>query len=242
MAMSGDYASGGDFDAPAYPSLFGITLTPIVIGSLVAILGMGGAIFMYINYVQPLSEQKNILQAEVADLQGKADAAQANQKKIKEAQVSLEKAKQKRTDVYSLFADEKSLNTLLLDINREFTRPGREVRFQSFTPAGPPALVTDDTLGPGVKGKLKTQSFGVVMEGNFAQTQALIRSIERLQPLVIIRNFNAARDSVNQKLIIKPPAVATSVGEAKLKTTFTLQVVVTPSEGQAAPPSPAPAK
>ncbi|MGA7938072.1 MAG: hypothetical protein WCA35_31275 [Kovacikia sp.] len=50
-------------------------------------------------------------------------------------------------------------------------------------------VITDNTYGSLVNNKLKRQVIAVSFEGNFAQTQAILRSVERLQPLLVFKNL-----------------------------------------------------
>ncbi len=62
-------------------------------------------------------------------------------------------------------------------------------QLQKFTP-DPKAsgVITDGSYGTLVNNKLKRQVTSVVFEGNFQQTQSILRSIERLQPLLVFKN------------------------------------------------------
>ena len=69
----------------------------------------------------------------------------------------------------------------------------------SETPAGaPPAtgaitvpnVVKDNSLGLELNNKLKRETIDIAFEGNFSQTQQIFRTIERLQPLLLMRNMS----------------------------------------------------
>ncbi|MCL6433914.1 MAG: hypothetical protein K6T90_06780 [Leptolyngbyaceae cyanobacterium HOT.MB2.61] len=49
-------------------------------------------------------------------------------------------------------------------------------------------VITDGSYGSLVNNKLRREVVNVVFEGNFNQTQSILRSIERLQPLLVLRN------------------------------------------------------
>lgn len=62
-------------------------------------------------------------------------------------------------------------------------------QLSQFTPdpklSGP---VTDGSYGSLVNDKLSREVINVTVEGNFTQTQSILRSIERLQPLLVLKN------------------------------------------------------
>lgn len=239
MTVSSDFSpEEQSFDAPAYPNVFGITFTPTIIGAILAVVGLAAAGYIFTALVQPELGKNQTLQKEVTDKKGQVEQARRNPEKVKKAQQNLEESKRRRQDVQNLFADETSLDTLLLDINREFTRPGRDIDLLTFTPSVP-ALFTDPAFGPGVQNKLKGQLINITLRGSFAQTQAILRSLERLQPLIIVRNFTTTRDISQQRLIVDNTTGRTSlVGEPSLSTSLGLQVLVTPTPTPPAPGTP----
>lgn len=230
MTISGDFmpSDGRDFDSsPAYPSVFGITLTPTVSGALIAVLGVGGAVYLLLNQVQPAWQNYQTLQAEVEQKQAEIAQQGDAKKKLADAQKNLQQAEARRTEVYALFADERDLNTLLLDLNRLVN--ARQAKLVSFTPApGPATVITDGSLGPEVNGKLKRKEITVNLEGTYEQTQSIMRSIERLQPLMLVQNYNSQLDRSTQKVTVdqRGRLVPTSRPETNLKTSFKLQALV----------------
>ncbi|XHX76661.1 MAG: hypothetical protein RBJ76_19790 [Stenomitos frigidus ULC029] len=119
--------AGGDFipndpnlDAgPSYPVIFGIALTPVIIGTLLAVGGIALAAYLFLNFVQPALEQYNTLKQKVQDQEAKLQQAAAIAKQEADARANLEAAKKQGADVLTLFSNEATLNTLLLDLNRQ---------------------------------------------------------------------------------------------------------------------------
>jgi type IV pilus assembly protein PilO len=241
MTVSGDFAPSGngqDFEsAPNYPSAFGLTLTPTVSGILVAVLGLAGAAYLLVSQVQPTWEQYQALDTEVQDLESQVQQKRASLKKIDEVKANLEQAKQQRADVLALFADEKTLDTLLLDLNRLVSTGGAQLN--SFVP-GAVTVVNDGSLGPAVNGKLKRQEVAVTLNGGFDQTRSIIRNVERLQPLLVVRGLTSQLDRTDQKLVVNSRGGVISPPGAKLNTSFTLNALMplTPEETAAATSQP----
>jgi type IV pilus assembly protein PilO/type IV pilus assembly protein PilQ len=51
-------------------------------------------------------------------------------------------------------------------------------------------VVSDSSLGSAVNNKLKRQTFNVKIEGNYVNSQKVIRDLERLQPLILLKGLN----------------------------------------------------
>jgi type IV pilus assembly protein PilO len=229
--MTTDFMPDSEFESAAsYPTAFGITFTPTISGVLLGLLGLGaaGAIATYL--VMPAWEANQALDAKVKEKTEQLQQQDAIRKQIQDAKDQLAKSKQKRDQVYGLFASEKSLNTLLLDLNQliernnagllgatntklsacpiqvqqMFSQPGgaqefkerfgelvAEAKLKRFKPDEKgAAVITDSSLGAPINGKLKRQTISVDVRGNFNQTQSIFRTIERLQPLLLIRNLD----------------------------------------------------
>jgi len=229
-----------------YPTAFGITFTPVISGALIGVLGLLGAAYLVVNQVLPTWEKYQEVQTKVEDTQAQIQQKQGSQQKFNAAQAKLEAAKQQRKQVLALFSTEKTLDTLLLDLNRFIA--SRQGQLQSFVPDQQAAtVVTDNSFGPGVNGKLKSKSATIQLEGSFDQIQSIMRSIERLQPLLIFRDFQTQVGTTNpQKFVIDRQGKAVSIGQPTLTTTFKLQALVplTAEEQQqaAAAAAPPPAK
>jgi type IV pilus assembly protein PilO len=213
---------------PEYPVIFGITLTPMISGILLGLglLAAAGAIWYYFGQAE--LEKNQQLSAAVAEKRTKLDQKAAIEKQIAEAKVRLEAAKKQQKEVRALFADESTLKTLLLDINRQIDARNAgltgaratklaacpvwvrdniakfdedleqkgfavvaESKLKRFEPvADKTGIIADSSYGPGVNNKLKRQTVNVEFSGNFSQTQAILRSIERLQPLLVLNNMD----------------------------------------------------
>ncbi len=242
---SGDYGEGQDYGAaPSYPVIFGITFTPLIIGVLLALAGLGATLLLVLQVVVPKNDEVATLQGEVTDLQNQVKTKEQNRQKLKQAQTDLEAATKRRDDVLTLFSSETTLNTLLLDLNREFTK--RRATLSSFTPDPQPTVVVNDSsLGPAVNGKLKRKEITINMVGTFTQTQGILRSIEQLQPLIVVKGFKSQLDRTTQKITVNSQGKVVSGGNTgepdnQLKTSFKLQALfpLTPEESAAlvAPP------
>ncbi|MFO0055893.1 MAG: pilus assembly protein PilO, partial [Dolichospermum sp.] len=97
------------------PVVFGITLTPTIIGSVFAGLGVLGAFYMLVNMVMPAVESYKEQETKRDQLRVEIDQKQTQARQIGKIKADLSTAKEQQKQILSLFTDKKSLETLLLD-------------------------------------------------------------------------------------------------------------------------------
>ncbi|MBW4666840.1 MAG: pilus assembly protein PilO [Cyanomargarita calcarea GSE-NOS-MK-12-04C] len=251
MTLSEDFnfAEGQEMEAaPAFPVIFGITFTPKIIGILVGVTGLAAAVYMVLNLVMPTWEAFQLQEAKRVELQGQIQQKKASIKQIDKVKQELAQTKQQQAQVLSVFANEKTLDTLLLDVNRLVESgngliPANAVRakLKKFAPANQkPEPINDGSLGVGVNGKLKRSSVSVEIIGTYEQTQAILRNIERLQPLLLVKDYQSALAS-EPALSDKEPQ---RTGSAPITTSFQLQALMplNPEDVAAAAKAAQPAK
>lgn len=244
---------GGGFEeaAPAYPVIFGISFTPKIGGILIGLLGLGGAAFVVMNMVLPSWETFQQQQTKQTDLQGQIQQKKDSIKQIDNVKKELAQAKVQQTQVLGLFANENTLDTLLIDLNRLVESgndllPGNAVKakMRKYTPdAQKTEIITDSTFGPLVNGKLKRSKINIEFTGTYDQTQSILRNIERLQPLLLVKDYDSKlNQEVPNDALGKPIRM---IGPVQISTNFQLQALMplTPEEttaaaAQAKPPEP----
>jgi type IV pilus assembly protein PilO len=228
-------------EASPYPALFGITFTPIISGAIFAILGLGVAAYLLISQVQPAWENYQKLNNSLEEGKLKIKEQEAKLQQIEKAKEKLETSKKQQTSVLALFGSDQNLDTLLLDLNRQID--GRKAKLTSYTPlilanasaaqkgALPPIkgaeIVQDGSLGTEVNGKLKRRTFNLEFQGTIDQTQSSLRSIERLQSLLIIKDFKSRLDKKGQLIEIneKGKVEAKDQPKTNIETSFKLQIL-----------------
>jgi type IV pilus assembly protein PilO len=252
MTLSNDLnfaEHGGEFDSetPAYPVVFGISFTPKIIGILVGVFGLAAAAYILFNLVMPAWENYQQQQAKSSELQGQIQQKIASLKQIDKVKEELAQAKQQKVQVLGLFANEKTLDTLLLDMNRlvesgnaqKISFNAERAKLKKYVPASQkPEPITDGTLGTQVDGKLKRSSVNIEISGTYEQTQSIIRNIERLQPLLIVRDYQSTLAPAETR-VLSDRTVVRSV-PASINTSFQLQALMplTPEDIAAAKPAP----
>lgn len=134
-----------------------------------------------------------------------------------------------KQQILALFAQEKNLSTILLDISKIFK--SRNVKLISFQPQVlEPVVVSDGSLGSAVNNKLKRQTLNVKIEGNYANTQEVIRDLERLQPLILLNSLNTQMEKEGSAVQVvstgNNKATIVPQGDQPVTTTFLLDVII----------------
>jgi len=232
MTFNDEFIPGGAAEeASSYPTAFGITFTPTIIGALVAVLGFLGTAYIAINFVQPAFEEYNKKQDELTAKTQEIENLKKTVQNIEKLQGDLVKAESQRKEVLSLFSTEKNLDTLLLDVNNSVKE--RKADLKTFLPVlAATAGQTPQQMAQTASDPFQRSIYTIALEGNFEQTQAIIRNIERLQVLTVLREFNT--------IVTKEPKIVINQGQASvsgaptLTTTFKLEAIIP----RTAPPTP----
>jgi type IV pilus assembly protein PilO len=228
MAYTEEYLPAAS-SAPesSYPTVFGITLTPKVGGIAAGIVGLLAFAYLILNQVMPLIEANSTLDASVKAQEEEVKTQKASLGKMKQAKQGLSAAEGRQKQVTTLFANEQSIDTILLDVNQLIQSKKPKLALQGFEPKGPIEIIADSSLGEGANNKLKRQSYSVKLKGAFTETKDLIQQLERLQPLVRITDMNSKVDKLEQSVTVAPTGrVSISRKEPELTTEFTLQMLM----------------
>ncbi len=246
--IESDLAGNSSFiAAPAYPSIFGITFSPIVIGAFVAVLGGGISLYLYLSFLQPQMAKNQEMETKLNETQQQIDIRKDNAQKIATAEKNLDLANAQKQVILGLFANDKKLDTLLLDLNKLVNI--RQGELQKFDPeisvnAMGGAPITDGSLGSALNNKIKRKGVAIEVKGSFEQVQSILRTIERLDQLLIVKDFRADVGKESQKIVIDEQGKIIPQPDPVLVTTFRIQALIpmTAAEQAAATPPPAPVK
>ncbi len=235
--------------APIYPSIFGITFSPLVTGLSIAAMGIGISGYLYLSYLQPQLAKNEELATKLAQTQEQIQIRKDNARKIAEAEQNRDKVKAQKQVVISLFDSDKKLDTLLLDLNKLVNI--RQGELQTFKPDEPvvgggssgAAVVTDSSLGAVLNNKIKRKGVAIEVNGTFEQIQSILRTIERLDRLLLIKDFRADADVSNQKIVLDDRGKVMPQSEGRLKTSFKIHALIPLNSAElAAAASPPPKK
>jgi type IV pilus assembly protein PilO len=245
--IESDLVSNTSFIAPpTYPSVFGISFSPLVSGACVAVIGLGVSGYLFMSYLQPQFTKNQELAIKLTQTQEQIQQRQDNVQKIAAAEQSLKQATDRKQVVHGLFASDKKLDTLLLDLSKLVSI--RQGQLQSFEPEASVAgstgsgavVVSDGSFGAALNNKIKRKGVRVQLQGNFEQIQSILRTIERLDQLLVIKDFRADVDFAKEKIILDSQGKVTPVSEPVIKASFKIQALIpmTPAEQAAATPPP----
>ena len=294
MTAGGDFIpQDSDFDpGPNYPVVFGITLTPVISGVLLATAGLIGAGLLWNYVVSPTWETYQSLDAKVKEKSEQLKEQASIKQQIQDAKTKLTQVNQQRDQVLALFATDKTLDTLLLDINQliDKNNSGRigatkaklnscpawvrdqysdivtyqkfedkvgalvaDAKLKKFTPdVKGTEVIADGSLGAAIDNKLKRQVIDVQFQGNFNQTQSIFRTIERLQPLLLLKNLKIETGDKNRALTpgglyeIAPGGIVRFLTncqpDAKVTTSFQMEALIplNAADKKALVPTPSP--
>lgn len=237
MTVSRDYMQD-EFEAAAdTPRMFGVPM-PTFLGWTLGLLGLLGAIGVVTQLIMPLMEANSAAKVALEEKEARLAQKEQIERNLKQAKADLVKVGKQKEQVMSLFANERDLNTLLLDLNQLIERNNAgvlaarqaklancplefrqqytnlalqqefeeklkgplvaEAKLKKFKPDEKGIMVinevgTDSYVQPALVGQLRRQTVEVEFEGNFNQTQSIFRTIERLQPLLIIKDLKIER-------------------------------------------------
>lgn len=233
MTLSGDFLDEKELEAD-YPSAFGITFTPKVTGIALGVLGIVGAGYIYLNMVAPARTKYQEVRDRQEQTQGQLRGLQTGelQQQFAELNAELERQQALKENVLAMFTNERDLDTLLLDLNSFIAANQGELL--QYQPDSGTSIVQDNSLGAGLQGKLKRKGISLTIEGTFSQTKAILRDIERLQPLLMVKNISSTISE-------EPTVVLTSNGneivpqqQAQLKTQIQLDAILPLTEAEQA--------
>jgi type IV pilus assembly protein PilO len=275
MNAANDFATGEEGQEGAGgPALFGIAITAEIIGIGIAVLGVALGGYLIFQLIMPELDKKTQLEEKIKTSEKEKQDLQDKLKKGTEVGNKLAEAKQQKQDVTAMFASDVTLPTLLIDItqrvkeiNDKVKSDEEKVKILKFEPVmlkpqAPPGakpgaiptdpeaayVVRDDSFGMGVVGKLRRKTYKMEIEGTFNQTKDFLRSLEKMQALLVVKNLKTQL----QQQQAGPMEVELRQGKfipvnpppPKLKTSFDLNALL-PLKQEVTPtptPQPSPSK
>ncbi|MGB7085721.1 MAG: hypothetical protein WBD47_09205 [Phormidesmis sp.] len=256
MAAVGDFISPSDaafVDEPVNPVIFGVELSPTILGALIAVVGVAVAGYGFVKVVQPVAERNATLKQEIVTKEAQLVSQAQQLENIAKVEAELETAMQRRRNVYSLFASEKTMDTLLLDINQRIESTNAslsgirsqvidrgippilvEAQLKTFTP-GEKAVVADSSLGEGVNGKLKREVYSINFSGDYAQTQVILRNLERLEPLLLVRDFSLTSGTAVAETVIGESGQVVAQPKTPITTSFQIEALIPTADADVPP-------
>lgn len=201
MTAANEFMIAEEEQEESSPIILGVPLTPRNIGIAIGVAGAILAGVGMFKLVMPAIAEGSSLNEQITAKQQEIEQQDERLKKVDEARQQLVEAKNRRAAVTALFADEASLDTLMFDIdeqlnqvNANVTDEEQKARITKFEPVQLPdgsdtEVVTDGSLGTAVNGQLRRRKYQIEFEGSFAQARQFLVILERMQPMLVVRNL-----------------------------------------------------
>ena len=232
MTFADDFASDDLSLSEDYPSAFGITFTPTIMGVAIAVAGIALAGYGYINYVKPAQEKYQQASTKKQELQGQLDKIKTGDLQLKLAQLQSDLAAKKvlKSRVISMFTSEQDLDTLLIDLDGFIT--ANEAKLIQYQPDSNISTIDDASLGSEVQGKLKRKGISLTIEGTFNETKQFLQDLERLQPLLMIQSISSTVNEEPTAIFASNNTELVSKKQAELKTQIKLDAILPSSQAE----------
>jgi len=232
MTFADDFASEDQSLAGDYPSAFGITFTPMIMGVAVAVIGIALAGYGYINFVKPAQEKYQQASTKKQELQGQLNKIKTGDLQLKLAQLQSDLAQRQvlKSRVISMFTSEQDLDTLLIDLDN-FIATNQATLIQ-YQPDSNISTIDDASLGAAVQGKLKRKGISMTIEGTFTETKQILQDLERLQPLLMIQSISSTVDEKPTAIFASNNTEIVSKKQAELKTQIKLDAILPSSQAE----------
>ncbi len=232
MTFADDFANDEQLLESDYPSAFGITFTPMIMGVVIAVAGISLAAYGFIKFVQPAQDeyQKSLTQRQ--ELKAQLNSIKTGDLQLKLAQLQSDLAEKKvlKSRVLSMFTSEKDLETLLIDLNSFIaTNQGALTQYQ---PDSNVSTISDASLGSEVQGKLKRKGISLTFEGTFNETKQILQDLERLQPLLMVQNISSSVTEEPTAILTGSRSDLVPQKQAELRTQIKLDAILPLSQAE----------
>jgi type IV pilus assembly protein PilO len=194
--MTNAAASGTEEVVGGGLTLFGVTFTSKVLGIIMGIGGIGLGIYLATNYVTPLWDQVQSGQTNISTK--KTAVGGLEQKIVGKGNVlaKIEEAKKQNQFVLSLLPNVDNIDTLMRDIQEQIPKTitiSLPPDF-SYELAGTMRNFQPTPFVPGPQ--YKTYSFTIGFDGKFEDVLNTIQKIERLKPLLVVKNLTLTKKNL----------------------------------------------
>lgn len=232
MTFADDFATDEQLLEDDYPSAFGITFTPTIMGVVIAVAGVTLAVYGFMKYVKPAQEELKQAQTQKQELQTQLASIKSGdlQLQLAQLQADLEEKKILKSRVLSMFTSEDDLETMLIDLNSFIAANGGDL--SQYQPDSNVSVVNDASLGAGVQGKLKRKGISMTFEGTFTETKQILQDLERLQPLLMVQSIGSTVAEKPTALITGNRSEIVPNEQAELRTQIKLNAILPQSQAE----------
>ncbi|MEI6427614.1 MAG: hypothetical protein WCO45_04370 [Pseudanabaena sp. ELA607] len=207
-------------------SLFGVTFTGKIIGILIAVAGVGVSIAATVLVTLPLQDELAQKQNQISQKEGAITTLNTDIKKRNNIAQRIEEAKRQNSFVVGLLPSVDNIDTMMRDMSIqvpktisvsigpfEYQLQGTLGKFQPKTPectAGiggasaaanapkpaPAPAPAPGAAAPPLPPQYKVCVFEMSFDGKYSDILDTIRKIERLKPLLVVKDLKLSRKTI----------------------------------------------
>lgn len=177
-------------------TLFGVTFTSKILGILIGVGGIALAAYVASNYVMPLWESVQTGQTKIADTKTKVTALEGQVASKGNIAQRIEAANQQNKFVLSLLPSVDNIDTLIRDIQEQIPKTIVIALPPDFSYELAGTLRTFQPTAPVIGAQYNTYSFTVGFDGKFEDVLNTIQKIERLRPLLVVKDLKLTKKSL----------------------------------------------
>ncbi|HIK21965.1 MAG TPA: hypothetical protein IGR15_13145 [Synechococcus sp. M44_DOE_062] len=176
---------------PAGPPVFlGVELTPVRIGLLIGIIGLGTAGFLAFTQLRPLIEEVQALEQDVTQRKDQLQQVQGQIASLQDVPNQIERARVEREQISALLSTPENADTQLLDLSRLVRgQPNSELRSFSPSPLTPASSANPEVPGI-IAPAIQVQTTRVALRGPYTELINVMGDIERLRTLFRVSNIS----------------------------------------------------
>jgi type IV pilus assembly protein PilO len=176
--------------------LFGITFTSKILGILMGVGGIGLAGYAASTVVLPIWEQVQSSQANIETKKQEVASLEAQVTSKGNVAEKIEQAKQKNEFVLSLLPNVSNIDTMIRDIQEQVPKTIVIALPPDFSYELAGTMRTFQPIAPVDKGQYVSYAFTIGFDGKFEDVVGAIQRIERLKPLLVVRDLKLTRKTI----------------------------------------------
>lgn len=239
-------------------TLFGQQISAKVLGIALGVIGVGGAVFLYINSIQPAIDSIASLEGQITTKNASITQKQAQVNSKGDLSDKIAAAKQRNQSVLSLLPSSDNIDTIVRDLSSRFPQTvtlsngsaSVEVKnvLEEIRPQADVAAAGDV--------QYNTRTFNVQFSAPYPEATKIMQNLELLKPQMVVKNLKMTKntsvkldDITNKKFSPEQQKAILATLPPLLTISFVLEAYVpfTEAELQAveaakAPAAPAPPK
>ncbi|MDX2255169.1 MAG: hypothetical protein NW214_06620 [Pseudanabaenaceae cyanobacterium bins.39] len=189
-------AAGAENAAGGGVTLFGITFTSKILGILMGVGGIGLAGYVASTIVLPIWEQVQSAQKNIETKKQEVTSLEAQVASKGNVAEKIEQAKQKNDFVLTLLPNVNNIDTMIRDIQEQVPKTIVIALPPDFSYELAGTMRTFQPVAPADKGQYVIYSFTIGFDGKFEDVVGAIQKIERLKPLLIVKDLKLTRKTI----------------------------------------------